>query len=94
MPNVDTGTGTFETDRPPEGKKKGKPQPSTTLVDYRTVETGNNSALGYLGMHCVPEDRDLEDAEAQEKGLYVEVGDEIEVLETGVHLYGSTKDDY
>ncbi|OJJ07292.1 hypothetical protein ASPVEDRAFT_88545 [Aspergillus versicolor CBS 583.65] len=94
MPNVDTATGTFETDLPPEGKKKGKPQPSTTLVDYRTVETGNKSALGYLGMHCVPEDRDLKDAEAQGKGLYVEVGDEIEVLERGVHLYGSTGDDY
>lgn len=94
MPNVDPGTGTFDTDLPPEGKKKGKPQPSTTLVDHRTVETGNKAALGYLGMHCVPEDRDLKDAEAQGKGLYVEVGDELEVLETGVHLYGSTKDDY
>ncbi len=94
MPNVDTGTGTFDTDLPPEGKKRGKPQPSTTLVDHRTVETGNKAALGYLGMHCVPEDRDLKDAEEQGKGLYVEVGDEIEVMETGVHLYGSTGDDY
>ncbi|KAJ5178917.1 hypothetical protein N7492_002127 [Penicillium capsulatum] len=94
MPNVNLETGTFDADTPAPEKKRGKPQPSTTLVQYRTVETGNQSALGYLGMHCVPEDRELKEATEQEAGLYVEVGDEIEVLERGTHLYGSTGDDY
>ncbi|PLN85753.1 hypothetical protein BDW42DRAFT_131649 [Aspergillus taichungensis] len=94
IPNVDPDTGTFETDRPLPGKKKGKPQPSTTLVEHRTVETGNKKALGYMGMHCVPEDRDLVEAARQGAGLYVEVGDTIEVLERGEHLYGSTGNDY
>ncbi|TDZ31587.1 hypothetical protein C8035_v001496 [Colletotrichum spinosum] len=94
MPNVNLETGTFDADRPAEGKKKGRPQPSATLVERRTVETGNPAALGYIGMHCVPEDQDLEEAEEQRMGLFVEVGDEIEVLETGVHLYGSTGNDY
>ena len=94
MPNVDTHTGTFDTDIPAPGKKKGRPQPSTTLVDHRTVETGNRAALGYLGMHCVPEDRSLEEAARRGTGLYLEVGDEIEVLERGEHLYGSTANDY
>lgn len=94
MPNVDPGKGTFDTDNPLPGKKKGKPQPSTALVQYRTVETGNNSALGYLGMHCVPEDWCLDMARGQGSGLFVEVGDEIEVLERGTHLYGSTGGDY
>lgn len=94
MPTVDPESGRFDTDLPLPGKKRGKPQPSTTLVKYRTVETGNNGALGYLGMHCVPEDRDFKEAEEQEVGVYVEVGDEIEVLERGVHLYGSTGNDY
>jgi hypothetical protein len=94
MPNVNTNTGTFDADIPPPEKKKGKPQPSTTLVEHRTIETGNKAALGYLGMHCVPEDRNLMEAEEQNMGLYVEVGDEIEVLERGVHLYGSTGNDY
>ena len=94
MPNVDPGKGTFDTDNPPADRKKGKPQPSTTLVQYRTVENGNKAALGYLGMHCVPEDWCLKVAEGQEEGLFVEVGDEIEVLERGVHLYGSTGNDY
>ncbi|GLI76256.1 hypothetical protein PoHVEF18_004527 [Penicillium ochrochloron] len=94
MPNVDPESGTFGTDIPLPGKKRGKPQPSTTLVKYRTVETGNNGALGYLGMHCVPEDRNFTEVEEQEVGVYVEVGDEIEVLERGVHLYGSTGNDY
>jgi uncharacterized protein YcbX len=94
MPNVDPGTGTFDADIPTPEKKRGKPQPSTTLVQYRTVETGNKAALGYLGMHCVPEDWSLELARQQNRGLYVEVGDEIEVLERGTHLYGSTGDDY
>jgi uncharacterized protein YcbX len=94
MPNVDPESGKFDTDAPLPGKKRGKPQPSTTLVKYRTVETGNNGALGYLGMHCVPEDRNFQGAEEQKVGVYVEVGDEIEVLERGVHLYGSTGNDY
>ncbi|OQD88803.1 hypothetical protein PENANT_c003G04732 [Penicillium antarcticum] len=94
MPNVNTDTGKFETDIPLPEKKKGKPQPSTTLVQHRTIETGNKAALGYLGMHCVPEDRNLMEAEEQNMGLYVQVGDEIEVLERGVHLYGSTGNDY
>jgi hypothetical protein len=94
MPNVNTDTGTFDTDIPAPDKKKGKPQPSATLVEHRTIETGNKAALGYLGMHCVPEDWNLMEAEAQNMGLYVEVGDEIEVLERGVHLYGSTGNDY
>ena len=94
MPNVDPGTGTFDAENPPPEKKRGKPQPSTTLIQYRTVETGNKAALGYLGMHCVPEDWSLKMAEEQKLGLYVEVGDEIEVLERGTHLYGSTGDDY
>lgn len=94
MPNVDPSKGTFDTDIPPPDKKKGKPQPSTTLIKEHTPEDGNKAALGYLGMHCVPEDRGLREAEEQEAGLFVEVGDEIEVLEKGVHLYGSTGNDY
>ncbi|KAJ5380759.1 uncharacterized protein N7496_003187 [Penicillium cataractarum] len=94
MPNVNPETGRFDTENPLPGKKRGKAQPSTALVQYRTVETGNKSALGYLGMHCVPEDKSLNEAEGQEAGLYVEVGDEIEVLERGAHLYGSTANDY
>ncbi|KAL0937962.1 molybdopterin cofactor [Colletotrichum truncatum] len=94
MPNVNLETATFDADMPVGDKKKGKPQPSATLIEHRTVEDGNPSALGYIGMHCVPEDQDLEEAREQRAGLYVEVGDEIEVLETGVHLYGSTGNDY
>ncbi|PIG80379.1 molybdopterin cofactor sulfurase [Aspergillus arachidicola] len=94
MPNVNPETGVPSTDHPSLEKKKGKPQPSATLVKFRTVEDGNKSALGYIGMHCVPEDRALRMAEEQEKGLYVAVGDEIEVLERGEHLYGSTGNDY
>jgi hypothetical protein len=94
MPNVNPETGIFDADIPPPEKKRGKPQPSTTLVQYRTVETGNKAALGYLGMHCVPEDTSLKEAEELGGGLFVEVGDEIEVLERGTHLYGSTGDDY
>ncbi|GKT95238.1 molybdopterin cofactor [Colletotrichum tofieldiae] len=77
------------TRHPREGRR-----PSTTLIEHRTPETGNPKALGYIGMHCVPEDPDLKEAEKQGQGLYVEVGDEIEVLETGEHLYGSTGNDY
>ncbi|KAL4992091.1 hypothetical protein BDW68DRAFT_184446 [Aspergillus falconensis] len=94
MPNVNPNTGIFDADIPPPHKKRGRPQPSTTLVQYCAVESGNKTALGYIGMHCVPEDRSLKEAEEQEAGLYVEVGDEIEVLERGTHLYGSTGNDY
>ncbi|KAK5207139.1 hypothetical protein LTR20_006213 [Exophiala xenobiotica] len=94
MPNVIPDKGVFEADIPAPDRKKGKPQPSTTLVKYRTVESGNPAALGYLGMHCVPEDSGFEEAVAQGAQLHVEIGDEIEVLETGSHLYGSTGDDY
>lgn len=94
MPNVNPDTGLFDADIPPPDKEKGKPQPSTTLVECRTVESGNKGALGYLGMHCVPEDRGLEEAKEQKAALYVEVGDEVEVLERGVHLYGSTSEAY
>ncbi|KAM0426341.1 hypothetical protein ACHAPT_008382 [Fusarium lateritium] len=91
MPNVDPNTGKFDTDNPPPDRARGKAQPSTTLVKYRTVEDGNPRALGYLGMHCVPEDHSLGEAEDQ---LYVQVGDEIEVLQRGTHIYGSTGNDY
>lgn len=94
MPNVDPAAGTFSAQRPAEGKKKGLPQPTTTLVAERTVEDGNKAALGYLGMHAVPEDRDLEAARKRREKLVVCVGDEIEVLERGQHLYGSTGDLY
>ncbi|KAE8381924.1 hypothetical protein BDV26DRAFT_48249 [Aspergillus bertholletiae] len=94
MPNVNPETGVPSADNPAPEKKRGKPQPSATLVEYRTVENGNKSALGYIGMHCVPEDRPLQLAEEQGKGLYIAVGDEIEVLERGEHLYGSTGNDY
>jgi hypothetical protein len=94
IPNIDPSKGTFDTDNAPANKKKGRPQPSATLVEHRTVENGNRAALGYLGMHCVPEDLSFKEAETQGKGLYVEVGDEIEVFERGVHLYGSTGNDY
>ncbi|GKT45997.1 uncharacterized protein ColSpa_06178 [Colletotrichum spaethianum] len=94
MPNVNLETGTFDADNPSTERKKGNPQPSTTLIEHRTPETGNPKALGYIGMHCVPEDADLEEAENQGLGLYVEVGDEVEVLETGEHLFGSTGNDY
>ncbi|KAF7588931.1 hypothetical protein BBP40_005009 [Aspergillus hancockii] len=94
MPNVNPDTGIPATDTPTPDKKRGRPQPSTTLKTHRTVEDGNKQALGYIGMHCAPEDRSLKEAEEQKAELYIEVGDEIEVLERGVHLYGSTKDDY
>ncbi|OAA41981.1 MOSC, beta barrel [Beauveria brongniartii RCEF 3172] len=94
MPNVDPAKGIFSWQRPAEGKNKGLPQPTTTLVEYRTPENGNKAALGYLGMHAVPEDRDLNAAREQRANLVVCVGDEIEVLERGDHLYGSTGDLY
>ncbi|KAH7205427.1 uncharacterized protein BKA55DRAFT_586776 [Fusarium redolens] len=94
MPNVNPLTGRFDTDIPDGGKKRGRAQPSTTLVKYRIVEDGNPKALGYIGMHCVPEDSSLHEAAEKTEGLYVQVGDEIEVLERGTHLYGSTGNDY
>lgn len=94
MTNVKPDTGLFDADIPAPDKKKGKAQPSTTLVKHRMVETTNGNALGYLGMHCVPEDPDFEEARRQNAQLCVEVGDEIEVLEQGVHVYGSTRDAY
>lgn len=94
MPNVDPNTGIFDTSNPPADRKKGKPEPSTTLIEYRTFETRNKQALGYIGMHCVPEDQSLKAEEQEGEGLYIEVGDEIEVLERGEHLYGSTGNDY
>jgi uncharacterized protein YcbX len=94
MPNVDPDKGVFDTEKAPPGKKKGRPQPTTALIEYRTVEDGNKAAMGYMGMHCVPEDRSLSEAQEQDAGLYVQVGDEIEVLERGEHLYGSTEKDY
>ncbi|OAA51414.1 Molybdenum cofactor sulfurase [Metarhizium rileyi] len=94
MPNVDPDKGVFDTDVPAPNRKKGRPQPSTTLMEHRTVEDGNKAAMGYMGMHCVPVDRSLNEAQEQDADLYVHVGDEIEVLERGQHLYGSTGDDY
>lgn len=94
MTNVKPDMGIFDTDIPAPDKKKGKAQPTTTLVKYRMVETVNKSVLGYLGMHCVPEDADFEEARRQNAPLCIEVGDEIEVLEQGVHVYGSTRDAY
>ncbi|KAF4958871.1 hypothetical protein FGADI_2073 [Fusarium gaditjirri] len=94
LPNVDPLTGKFDTDKPDSGKTRGNAQPSSTLVRHRTVEDGNPRALGYLGMHCVPENAGLQQAVHGVGSLYVEVGDEIEVLERGVHLYGSTANDY
>ncbi|OAA72592.1 MOSC, beta barrel [Cordyceps fumosorosea ARSEF 2679] len=94
MPNVDPESGTFSAERPAEGKKKGLPQPTTALVRHRMVESGNGAALGYLGMHAVPEDRDLDAAREGLVNLEICVGDEVEVLERGEHLYGSTGDLY
>lgn len=94
MPNVDPNKGTFDTDNSRPDKKKGQPQPSTTLIEHHTPENGNKAALGYLGMHCVPEDRELNLATEKNAELYVEVGDEIEVMERGHHLYGSTANEY
>ncbi|ATY61785.1 molybdopterin cofactor [Cordyceps militaris] len=90
MPNVDPARGTFSAQRPDEGRSKGRPQPTTALVRHRMVENGNAAALGYLGMHAVPEDRDLNAAREKRVNLVICVGDEIEVLERGEHVYGST----
>lgn len=76
IPNVNSDTGSFDAGIPPPKKENVKPLPSTMLVKHRTVAAGNKQALGYRGMHCVPEDRDLKEAEERKEGLYVEVGDE------------------
>ncbi|GKU06733.1 molybdopterin cofactor [Fusarium langsethiae] len=94
MPNVNPISGKFDTDALGLDKKRGRAQPSTTMVKHRTVEDGNPKALGYIGMHCVPEYANLAKAADSLEGLYIHVGDEIEVLERGSHLYGSTGNDY
>ncbi|KAL4726697.1 hypothetical protein ACLX1H_005585 [Fusarium chlamydosporum] len=94
MPNVNPLTGKFDTDIPDGDKKRGRAQPSSTLVEHRTVEDGNPRALGYLGMHCVPENSCFAEASEKGDGVYVQVGDEVEVLERGAHHYGSTGNDY
>ncbi|CAG7566424.1 unnamed protein product [Fusarium equiseti] len=94
LPNVNPHTGKPDTDTPGNGKTRGKPQPSSTLIEHRTIEDGNPKALGYIGMHCVPEDSCFGWMPGKHEGVYVQVGDEVEVLERGTHLYGSTGDDY
>ncbi|KAI1073009.1 hypothetical protein LB507_009129 [Fusarium sp. FIESC RH6] len=94
LPNVNPLTGKPDTDTPGHGKTRGKPQPSSTLIEHRTIEDGNPKALGYIGMHCVPEDSCFGEMHGKQEGVYVQVGDEVEVLERGTHLYGSTGDDY
>ncbi|KAM0711544.1 hypothetical protein Q7P35_000910 [Cladosporium inversicolor] len=80
---------------PPPGMKRGKPQPSTTFAQHRMVEDKqvNPIALGYMGMHCVIEDSTFGKG-ANDDEVYIEVGDEIEVFETGIHRWGSTAHDY
>ncbi|KAI9896660.1 hypothetical protein N3K66_008832 [Trichothecium roseum] len=102
MPNVDPDRGVMCAGDPPPGRKKGRPQPSATLVEHRSIDDGNKGALGFLGVHCVPEDRSLAEAAAAAArrgagsgaGLVVRVGDEVEVLERGTHLFGSTANEY
>ncbi|RBR24404.1 uncharacterized protein FIESC28_02894 [Fusarium coffeatum] len=94
LPNVNPHTGKPDTDTPGSGKTRGKPQPSSTLIEHRTIEDGNPKALGYIGMHCVPEDSCFGEMPGKQEGVYVQVGDEVEVLERGAHLYGSTGNDY
>jgi uncharacterized protein YcbX len=96
MPNVEPHTGQISYEDPPPGRKRGKPQPSTALVEHRMVEDKqvNPIALGYMGVHCVIEDSTFGSSASGEDGVYVEVGDEVEVFETGVHRWGSTAHDY
>ena len=91
MPNVEPHSGQISHEDPPPGRKRGKPQPSTTFAEHRMVEDKqvNPIALGYMGMHCVIEDSTFGDEE-----VYVEVGDEIKIFETGIHRWGSTAQDY
>jgi len=47
-----------------------------------------------MGVHCVVEDSSFgKDAGAGEEA-FVEVGDEVEVFETGEHYWGCTAGDY
>jgi uncharacterized protein YcbX len=96
MPNVEPHTGHISYEDPPPGRKRGKPQPSTTLVEHRMVEDKqvNPIALGYMGVHCVIEDSTFGNSAGGNDEVYVEVGDEVEVFETGTHHWGSTAHDY
>jgi uncharacterized protein YcbX len=96
MPNVEPNTGQISYEDPPPGRKKGKPQPSTTLVEHRMVEDKqvNPIALGYMGVHCVIEDSSFGNSAGGRDEVYVEVGDEVEVFETGIHRWGSTAHAY
>jgi uncharacterized protein YcbX len=91
MPNVEPESGHISYENPPPGRKKRKPQPSTTFAEHRMVEEKqvNPIALGYMGVHCVIEDSTFGGGE-----VYVEIGDEVEVIETGVHRWGSTAHEY
>ncbi|GAB7336286.1 hypothetical protein MBLNU13_g09037t1 [Cladosporium sp. NU13] len=96
MPNVEPHSGHISYENPPPGRKRGKPQPSTTVAEYRMVEDKrvNPIALGYMGMHCVIEDSTFGKGASGDDEVYVQVGDEIEVFETGIHRWGSTAHDY
>ena len=96
MPNVEPHSGHISYENPPPGRKRGKPQPSTTVAEHRMVEDKqvNPIALGYMGMHCVIEDSTFGQDSSGDNEVYVEVGDEIEVFETGSHRWGSTAHDY
>lgn len=97
MPNVDPKTGLIAYENAPDGRQRGKPQPSTSLAEHRMVEEkqANPIALGYMGVHCVPEDSTFAFAgDGNDRGVYVEVGDEVEVFETGNHYWGSTANEY
>ena len=95
MPNVEPHSGQISYEDPPPGRKRGKPQPSTTFAEHRMVEDKqvNPVALGYMGMHCAVEDSTFGKG-ANDDEVYVEVGDEIEVFDTGIHRWGSTANDY
>lgn len=92
MPNVEPWSGRISYEDAPPGRKRGKPQPSTTFVEHRMVEDKqvNPIALGYMGVHCVIEDSSFAQGQGGGDQVYVEVGDELEVFETGVHHWGST----
>ena len=96
MPNVEPATGRISYEDPPPGRKRGKPQPSTMLVENRMVEEkeANPSALGYMGVHCVVEDSSFGTGAGAGEEAYVEVGDEVEVFEMGEHYWGATAGDY
>jgi uncharacterized protein YcbX len=96
MPNVEPSTGRISYEIPPPGRKRGKPQPSTMLVERRMVEEkeANPSALGYMGVHCAVEDSSFGKGRDAGEDVFVEVGDEVEVFETGEHYWGSTAGDY